>query len=89
MVVVKLYDKVLFEEFTQKWILVPEERNAFILHHQHGRYDVTCKLAIKIPYNFSLLFGLVFLQPLQVYNILIYSTCSANYNGKALQLIFL
>ena len=63
MVVVKLYDKVLFKEFTQKWILVPEERNAFILHHQHGPHDIICKLAIKIPHNFSLLFGLVFLQP--------------------------
>ena len=43
--------------------LVPEERNAFILHHQPGRHDIICKLAIKIPPNFSLLFGLVFLQP--------------------------
>ena len=23
-----------------------EERNAFVLDHQHGRRDVTCKLAI-------------------------------------------
>ena len=26
----------------------PEERNAFVLDHQHGRHDVTCKPAIKL-----------------------------------------
>ena len=55
--------KVFFEEFTRKWILVAEERNAFILHHQQRHHDVTCKVAIKIAHNFSLLFRLVFLQP--------------------------
>ena len=32
----------------QNRVHFPAERNAFVLDHQHGRRDVTCKPAIKI-----------------------------------------
>ena len=31
----------------------PEERNAFVLDHLHGRRDVTCKPAIALVYFVS------------------------------------
>ena len=32
----------------QNRVHFPAERNAFVLDHQHGRRDVTCKPAIKL-----------------------------------------
>ena len=39
----KLFSKNLHENR----VLFPEERNAFVLDHQHGRRDITCKPAIS------------------------------------------
>ena len=40
----------------QNRVHFPAERNAFVLDHQHGRRDVTCKPSIKIytPYSMVL-----------------------------------
>ena len=36
-----------FEEFTWIEVNIPEERDAFVLDHQHGRRDVMCTPAIQ------------------------------------------
>ena len=38
----------------QNRVHFPAERNAFVLHHQHGRRDVTCKPAIANVQIFKL-----------------------------------
>ena len=35
----------------QNRVHFPAERNAFVLDHQHGRRDVTCKPAIRAVLN--------------------------------------
>ena len=41
--------------FARRIYLKIEERNAFVLDHQHGRRDVTCKPAIRGTNSFKLL----------------------------------
>ena len=39
--------KLFWKNLHENRVLFPEERNAFVLDHQHGRRDVTCKPAIE------------------------------------------
>ena len=48
MLVVKTKENFLLN-LHQNRVHFPVERNAFLLDHQHGRRDVTCKPAIYLP----------------------------------------
>ena len=54
----KLFSKNLHENR----VLFPEERNAFVLDHQHGRRDVTCKPATDVRLRLALLIRRPFMQ---------------------------
>ena len=73
--------KLFWKNLHENRVLFPEERNAFVLDHQHGRRDVTCKPAIETLWTrtttsaiFNLKFFRVFSKSRHPGNL--YCTCS-------------
>ena len=54
----------------QNRVHFPAERNAFVLDHQHGRRDVTCKPAIVLPLENEEIVDAIFLENICIKSII-------------------
>ena len=51
--------EIFLQNLHQNRVHFPAERTAFVLDHQHGRRDVTCKTSNKIDDNATVRFALI------------------------------
>ena len=52
--------EIFLQNLHQNRVHFPAERNAFVLDHQHGRRDVTCKPAMELHFCYERCSSLIF-----------------------------